>query len=199
MIRYPRRIFTAQPYLGYPPRDNSSRWPDRFYNNYGDNVNILLCPTDITVLPANPATFGSSPSNNIADAAPRSYLINGWNDYFQNPTDPQGMNEGDSMKEDAIGQPSDTIILGEKRHDAGDFCMDLLENGGNDFTGIAEQGRHDNNGTTSNQSNGAGSSGGSNYVMADFSARFIKFPQSVDSINLWAVADSNRVAYAIIY
>ena len=71
--------------------------------------------------------------------------------------------------------------------------MDLLENGGNDFTGIAEQGRHDNNGTTSSQSNGAGGSGGSNYVMADDSARFIKFPQSVDPLNLWAVSGSNRV------
>jgi prepilin-type processing-associated H-X9-DG protein len=46
---------------------------------------------------------------------------------------------------------------------------------------------------------GAGSSGGSNYAMADGSARFIKFPQSVDPLNLWAVTDSNRLAYAISY
>jgi prepilin-type N-terminal cleavage/methylation domain-containing protein/prepilin-type processing-associated H-X9-DG protein len=185
----------------YPPRNeqnDASRWPDRFYNNYGKNLNILLCPTDIAIL-SDPATVGLSPSNNVADASPRSYFINGWNDYFQNSNDPQGMNEGDSMKEGAIAHPSDTIILGEKRHDAGDFYMDLLENGGNDFTGIAEQGRHDNSGTTSNQSNGAGSSGGSNYVMADGSAHFLKFPQSVDPLNLWAVTDPNRTACAIIY
>ncbi len=61
------------------------------------------------------------------------------------------------MKGIAIVYPSDTIVLGEKRHDAGDFYMDLLEDGGNDFTGIAEQGRHSNNGVTSNQSKGTGS------------------------------------------
>jgi prepilin-type N-terminal cleavage/methylation domain-containing protein len=183
----------------YPPRNESDSWPNHLYDNYGRNLNVLLCPTDITVLLSNPATVGSSPSNNVPDASPRSYFINGWNDYFQNSSDPDGMNEGDSMKESAVAHSSDTILLGEKRHDAGDFYMDLLENGGNDFTGIAEQGRHDNNGTTSSQSNGAGGSGGSNYVMADFSARFIKFPQSVDPLNLWAVSGSNSVTYAIIY
>ncbi len=183
----------------YPPRNESDSWPNHLYDNYGRNLNVLLCPTDITVLLSNPATVGSSPSNNVPDASPRSYLFNGWNDYFQNSGDPEGMNEGDSIKESAIAHPSDTILLGEKRHDAGDFYMDLLENGGNDFTGIAEQGRHDNNGTTSSQSNGAGGSGGSNYVMADFSARFIKFPQSVDPLNLWAISGSNGVTYAIIY
>ncbi len=103
------------------------------------------------------------------------------------------------MKGIAIVYPSDTIVLGEKRHDAGDFYMDLLEDGGNDFTGIAEQGRHSNNGVTSNQSKGTGSSGGSNYAMADGSARFIKFPQSVDPLSLWAITDADRAAYAIIY
>jgi prepilin-type N-terminal cleavage/methylation domain-containing protein len=193
------KIYVDDNQGAYPPRNETDSWPNHFYDNYGKNLNILLCPTDITVLLSNPATVGSSPSNNVPDASPRSYFINGWNDYFQSSSDPQGLNEGDSMKEGAIAHPSDTIILGEKRHDAGDFYMDLLENGGNDFTGIAEQGRHDNSGTTSNQSNGAGSSGGSNYVMADFSARFIKFPQSVDPLNLWAVTDPNRAACAIIY
>ncbi len=193
------KIYVDDNQGAYPPRHETDSWPHHLYDNYGRNLNLLLCPTDIAVLLSNPATVGSSPSNNVPDAAPRSYFINGWNDYFENPNDPEGMNDGDSMKESAIAHPSDTILFGEKRHDAGDFYMDLLENGGNDFTGIAEQGRHDNNGTTSSQSNGAGSSGGSNYVMADFSARFIKFPQSVDPLNLWAISGPNGVAYAITY
>ena len=193
------KVYVDDSQGAYPPRNESDSWPNHFYDNYGRNLNVLLCPTDVTVLLSNPATVGASASNNVPDASPRSYLINGWNDYFQNPSDPQGLNEGDSIKEGAIAHPSDTILLGEKRHDAGDFYMDLLENGGNDFTGIAEQGRHDNNGTTSSQSNGAGGSGGSNYVMADFSAHFIKFPQSVDPQNLWAISGSNGVAYAITY
>jgi prepilin-type processing-associated H-X9-DG protein len=92
-----------------------------------------------------------------------------------------------------------TVVLGEKRHDAGDFYMDLRENGGNDFTGIVEQGRHGNNGRTSSQNLGASSTGGSNYAMADGSARFIKFPQAVDPFSMWAISDADRALYAIIY
>jgi prepilin-type processing-associated H-X9-DG protein len=182
----------------YPPRSETNSWPNHLYDDCGKNIKILLCPTDIALL-SDPVTVGSSPSNNVADASPRSYFINGWNDYFQSSSDPQGLNLGNSMKGNAIVYPSDTIVLGEKRHDAGDFYMDLLEDSGNDFTGIAEQGRHSNNGVTSNQSKGTGSSGGSNYAMADGSARFIKFPQSVDPLSLWAVTDASRAAYAIIY
>ena len=190
----------------YPPRDNISRWPNRFYENYGKNIKVLLCPTDLTLL-SNPATIGSSASNNVADSSPRSYFINGWNDYFASQfgtadwgtLEPQIFNYGSGIKENGILHPSDTIVLGEKKHDAGDFFMDLLENGGNDFSGIAEQGRHDNKGVTSSQSQGAGSSGGSNYAMADSSARFIKFPQSVSPLNLWAITDASRMLYAIGY
>ncbi len=201
----------AKIYLGdfqgvYPPRSNTSRWPDRLFNNYGRNVKVLLCPTDIAIL-SSPATVGSSPSNNVADASPRSYFINGWNDYFAGQfgttdwgtLEPDMFNSGTGLKETAILHPADTVVFGEKRHDAGDFYMDLLENGGNDFSGIAEQGRHDNGGRTSRQAKGVGSSGGSNYALTDGSARFIKFPQSVDPISLWAISDADRVNYAIIY
>ncbi|MGP8221116.1 MAG: prepilin-type N-terminal cleavage/methylation domain-containing protein [Limisphaerales bacterium] len=201
------KIYVDDNQGAYPPRNETDSWPNHLYDNYGKNLNILLCPTDIAVLFSSPATVGSSPSNNVPDASPRSYFINGWNDYFADrfgttdwaALEPQIVSYGSGINERAIVYPTDTIVLGEKRHDAGDFYMDLLENGGNDFTGIAEQGRHDNSGVTSSQNMGAGSSGGSNYVMADCSARFIKFPQSVDPLNLWAVTDPNRAACAIIY
>jgi hypothetical protein len=35
--------------------------------------------------------------------------------------------------------------------------------------------------------------------MTDGSARFIKFPQSVDPLSLWAISDSNRLANAMSY
>ena len=188
----------------YPPRSNTNRWPNQFYANYGRSVKVLLCPTDVAYF-AKPATTGLSPSNNVADASSRSYIINGWNDYFydtlsgsdfanyMNGTYPNG------LRQNAIAHLSQTVVLGEKRHDAGDFYMDLRENGGNDFTGILEQGRHDNNGVTSSQARGAGTTGGSNYALADCSARFIKFPQAVDPLSLWAISDADRTAYAIIY
>jgi prepilin-type N-terminal cleavage/methylation domain-containing protein len=190
----------------YPPRDNVNRWPNRWFDNYGKNIKLLLCPTDIA-LPTDPVSVGMSPSNNVADASPRSFFCNGWNDYFANiegttdwgTLESEIANAGVGIKENAIVHPSDLILLGEKQHTAGDFFMDLLENGGNDFTGIAEQGRHDNRGMTSSDIEGKGTTGGSNYAMTDGSTRFIKFPLAVDPLSLWANNDLDRANYAIQY
>ena len=189
----------------YPPRINfstvNSRWPDKFYDYYGKNLNLLICPSETTNAPE---TANDSMQTARADFAPRSYIINGWNEFFQslkNPNDPLGLNEGNSMKEDAIANPAETIVLGEKTDANGDFYMDLNEGSyggsvGNDFGGILNQSRHNSNGTDG--INGTGS-GGSNHAMADGSARFIKFPQSVNPINLWAVTDAIRGSYIINY
>jgi prepilin-type N-terminal cleavage/methylation domain-containing protein len=32
----------------YPPRSDTDRWPDKFYDNYGKNLKLLLCPTETT-------------------------------------------------------------------------------------------------------------------------------------------------------
>jgi prepilin-type N-terminal cleavage/methylation domain-containing protein len=191
----------------YPPRRETNSWPNQFYADYGKNVKILLCPTDVGTSFTKPATVGASFSNNVADASPRSYIINGWNDYYadQLGTTAWGalgtylLNSGTGLRQSVIVHPSQTVVLGEKKHDAGDFYMDLLENLGNDFTGILEQGRHDNSGRTSSQAKGAGSTGGSNYALADGSARLVKFPQAVDPLSMWAISDADRAAYAILY
>jgi len=63
----------------YPPRYGGttiSRWPDKLYDLYGKNLKLLLCLDETTT----PATGGDT---TVADNAPRSYLINGWNDYWQ--------------------------------------------------------------------------------------------------------------------
>jgi len=165
----------------YPPRSDTDRWPDKLYDSYGKSLKLLLCPSEIT---NTPASNGGSPSNNVADAAPRSYFINGWNDYFVGPDD-SGLNDGDSMKEGAIIYPSDTLILGEKTSDHGDFYMDLLENNGNDFTGILNQERHD-------------GGNGSNYAFADGSARYLKNHMALYPLNLWAISDTNRSYYTVV-
>jgi prepilin-type N-terminal cleavage/methylation domain-containing protein len=177
----------------YPPRSSDKtpldRWPDKLYDNYGRNLNLLLCPSE--PIP-NPTTEGAGDST-VADNAPRSYIINGWNDYFvyENPQkDPQGLNDGDSMREQAIADTSGTIVFGEKTDANGDFYMDLNEgSAGNDFAGILNQSRHDSTPQASSTGWGAG---GSNHAMADGSARFIKFPQSVTPMNLWAITDLGR-------
>ena len=189
----------AQMYVGenngaYPPHVSTDRWPDRFLDYYGKNVKLLLCPSEIT---NSPVTLGSgSNSNNVADAAPRSYLINGWNDYFSDTLSAadfasfMGGIYPAGLKENAILHPSDTIVLGEKFSQRGDFYMDLKAGGGDDFVGVAEQSRHDSTGP------GSGT-GGSNYAFSDGSARFMKVYTSLYPLNLWCISDLNRTAYNI--
>jgi prepilin-type N-terminal cleavage/methylation domain-containing protein len=186
----------------YPPRDFSSRWPDRLYDNYGKNLKLLLCPNDnlnLSATPPTPQSIGYGASNNIADASVRSFFLNGWNDYFSDKSGIPVSNWGSlstymttngmGVRQTDILHQSDTIVLGEKEFDHGDFYMDLGENGGNDFTGILEQSRHDSRGP------GTGS-GGSNSTFADGSARFIKYGQSLWPLTLWCVSDANRTLYA---
>ncbi|HEY2081506.1 MAG TPA: prepilin-type N-terminal cleavage/methylation domain-containing protein [Verrucomicrobiae bacterium] len=194
----------------YPPRDLTSRWPDRLYDNYGKNLKLLLCPNDnlnLAATPPTPQSYGYGASNNMADASVRSYFINGWNDYFSDksgiPVSDWGTlstymtTNGLGVRETDIIHQSDTIVLGEKEFEHGDFYMDIGEPSsgpggtgtGNDFTGVLEQSRHDSRGP------GTGS-GGSNLTFADGSARFIKYGQSLWPITLWCISDANRTTYA---
>ena len=100
------------------------------------------------------------------------------------------------MMEQAVEDTSGTILLGEKTAENGDFYMDLNEGSGNDFAGILNQSRHDSTPQASAAGRGAG---GSNNAFADGSARFIKFPQAVNPINLWAVNEAGRTNYVISY
>ena len=178
----------------YPPRSEISRWPNRLYQNYGQNINVLLCPSD-GINGQTPAT--GADANNPADGAPRTYLINAFNDYFQSilsDADWAAYTSGTystGMKESIIKHPSETIIFGEKKTDAMDYYMDFYEGVGNDVDRV-EQSRHDGAGP------GSGS-GGSNYGFADGSATYIKYPGSLSPINLWAVTDAARTNYAASY
>jgi prepilin-type N-terminal cleavage/methylation domain-containing protein len=180
----------------FPPRSSTNRWPNVLYDNYGRNIKLLLCPSETTNAPLTDAS--SSTTTNVADSAPRSYFINGWNDYFANSTtDPSGLNNGDSMKQSAIIYPSDTLLFGEKTAGHGDFYMDLNEGvAGNDFEGILNQSAHD--ATVADRISGSGS-GGSNYAITDGSAQFIKFPNALQPLNLWAIGDAARSSYAASY
>jgi prepilin-type N-terminal cleavage/methylation domain-containing protein len=175
-----------------PPRLTADRWPDKFYDFYGKNVKLLLCPSEITNTPAT-----ISPSNDVADAASRSYFINGWNDYFFDHltasdfaslymagTYPVG------LKESEIVHPSETIVLGEKISSRGDFYMDMLAGNGDDFSGAVAQDRHAGRGEGTR-------TGGSNNTFADGGARFYKYGTAFYPLNLWAVSDADRTADSI--
>jgi len=186
----------------FPPRSQTNRWPNRFYDAYGKNEKLLLCPTDAGQ--ATPPATGGGVSNNVADFVPRSFLINGWNEYFRDTlgeplfssqymagTYPLG------LKENAVVFSSDTVVLGEKFHTAADFYMDLLEGAGNDINLIAEQSRHG-GGASASATTGQGR-GGANYSFADGSARYLKCPRAFNPLNLWCISDSNRKSSEFVH
>ena len=188
------RMYVDENHATLPPHITASRWPDKFYDLYGKNLKVLVCLSETTNFPA---TIG--PSNNVADAAPRSYFINGWNDYFF-----EKLGAADyasqfrsgtfqtGIKENAILHPSDTVVLGEKESYRGDFYMDMLAGNGDDFAGAVAQERHSGRGPGT-------ATGGSNNVYADGSARYNRFGTAFSPLNLWAVSDVNRLANAIQY
>jgi len=168
-----------------PSREVQGRWPTQLRDGYKD-LRVLRCPSDVP----NPAS-GSGDTNKFpADVAGRSYIINGFNDYFEasmgGSFSMAGI-VGKAMRESDVRLPSETIMFGEKQGDKpehGHFYMDFLEGVGNDVTEV-EQGRH---ATAARNSRG----GGSDYTFADGSVRFLRFGKSFIPVNLWATEDKWR-------
>jgi prepilin-type N-terminal cleavage/methylation domain-containing protein len=188
-----------------PPRSSVERWPEAFRSNYF-NTNLLRCPSD---RPGIPATGGTDMTKYPADGTPRSYMINGFNDYFKDTLSAadfnafMGASSSACMKRTDVPHPSDTIIFGEKKSTSPHYYMDLLEPGaspdfpgrvlGNDDTEL-EQGRHAGLGPGTR-------SGGSVYAMFDGSARYIRYWRALGPLNLWCVLDADRSspAYALTH
>ena len=165
----------------FPPRTNAWRWPTLLLEYYR-TTNMLLCPTDL--LRGPPQTDFASPT--LADRANRSYLINGWNDYFAD-----ALTTSRCMKDLAVIYPSDTLMFAEKKNlpiPAMDYFMDLDEGVGNDFDKV-EQGCH---GASTKHIN----AGGSNFAYVDGSVRYNRYGATVWPLNFWAVNDTNRLRFA---
>ncbi|MEY2410894.1 MAG: hypothetical protein QOF48_3564 [Verrucomicrobiota bacterium] len=164
----------------YPPR-MMPFWPNRMKPDY-ESVKLLVCPTDnppptpiaiFITLPGDP-TFGS-----------RSYMINGWNDYYQSTlanaqwVQFENMNWPFGMPESAVPEPSDTISFGEKLTGSPHVFMDFFQGAGNDLDEI-EQGRHSNPGLRRG-------SGGGNFSFVDGSVQYLRYGKMLAPLNLWAV------------
>jgi prepilin-type N-terminal cleavage/methylation domain-containing protein len=163
----------------FPARNLPNAWTTALQPYYKD-LRLLRCPSD----GPNPAHSINDPSW-PADSAPRSYIINGWNDYFQE-TMTNGFSMGGIMgktvKESVIKYPSETILFGEKKTDSIHYYMDFLEPPiGNDVDEL-EHARH----------NGGTRAGGSDYAFADGSARYLRYGQCLAPLNLWAVTETWR-------
>jgi prepilin-type N-terminal cleavage/methylation domain-containing protein/prepilin-type processing-associated H-X9-DG protein len=169
----------------YPPRVRSNRWPTLLQDYYG-SLKMLVCASDG---PNPPATATNSLT--LADASPRSYIINGWNDYFKYGMDTnayQRYMSGDAslvMSEANIAEPSQTILFGEKDNKSPHYYMDYEQY--DDLLQL-DQSRHS-SGLKDALGNGGG---GSNYAFTDGSSRFLKFGKALSPINLWDVVPAQR-------
>jgi len=147
----------------FPVRSGTEKWTTLLLDGYKD-VKLLKCPSDIP----NPSTFGGP---NLADNAPRSYIINGFNDYFN------GVRQTNGLPESIINEPVDTVLFGEKEGTLpsnGHFWMDSYDY--DDLIQI-DQIRH---------------TAGSNYAFADGSSRYMGFGRTFSPINMWAVIEEIR-------
>ena len=175
-------MYTGEHENRLPVRQIPNAWPQALFEGYND-VRILRCPTDGPNVPASHVELAAQGFK--ADSAPRTYIMNGWNDYFQETIPGWVFSKinGTVMDEGSVVKASDTVVFGEKDNGSKHFYMDFLESSsGNDF----EELDHSMHGT------GAKGSGGSNYAFVDGSVRWLRSGMSVAPENLWAVTDRWR-------
>jgi competence protein ComGC len=167
-------MYSADNNRQFPVRTRSNAWPTTILPGYKD-LRLLVCPSD----GPNPATFNTS-SNYPADRAPRSYIHNGWSDFYKLrfPQSPPTT----AICETDIGYPAATIAFGEKAHDSGHFYFDF--DGYDDIQQI-EQARHD-------RSQQTPQTGGSNHAMVDGQVQYLKYGAALAPVNLWAVTEQYR-------
>jgi len=173
----------------FPPR-SSPYWPSRTWKGYED-LRILICPTD------RPEGDAAEDMTN-PDYAPRSYLLNGFNDYFQetlsNVPGTNGVSQYQQyldrkwpfgFAESAMAEPTETIVFGEKPSADLNKHMDVLDPLQQPWQRQVEDSRHSN-------SRRAQRTGGSNYAFGDSSVRFIRWPHYLTPVNLWLVTRNAR-------
>jgi prepilin-type N-terminal cleavage/methylation domain-containing protein/prepilin-type processing-associated H-X9-DG protein len=156
----------------YPPRRQLTNSWIYALKPYYLNDKILKCPSD---------SFFEW----------RSYLINGFNDYWQSTLSPAEYKQvmawqfPQGMKQTKIPLPSDTVLFGEKKSGSYHVHMDFGQDAGNDKQQVDHAKHRSGNGEKA---------GGSNFAMADGSVRFMKYAGSVKPLNLWAITEVWRNA-----
>ncbi len=184
-----------------PPRYGVPYWTLPLYPYY-DTVALLKCPSDRRwrtkqAWPPNVTQPASGLLPYDVDGSHRSYLMNGWNDYFKITLPPDAMKTFQaildmtppqfswsySVKLGDIPQPSETVLFGEKKSASPQAYMDFLQGqaGGDDINEV-EHGRH----------GSGGRSGKSNFAFLDGSVRSLGFGKSITPINLWSSTPAYR-------
>lgn len=185
-LAYATQIYTDDE-KGELPRRSSPSWMETLRPIYRD-FKIIRCPADL---------IASSPTNSgyPAHAAPRTYIMNGWSDYFQTTLSADDWELykiykwPNGLKQSLIREPSETIIFGEKKGTSFHVHMDFYQgNVGNDVEELEQQ------------MHGAGLNrvGMSDYSMADASVRGIRAGKSLNPVNLWAMVENWRTNIAVV-
>jgi len=111
----------------YPPRTHPNRWCDRLLDGY-QNVKLLWCPED-----RNPRTTSMNTNGWPAAASPRSYVMNGYNDYFNDEPVPIRCavldlhgKDGQMAVQDLVLDTTDTIIFGDGKIDLRNEEVDVV-------------------------------------------------------------------------
>jgi hypothetical protein len=142
------RLYADDNEGGFTLRSGNHRWPSALQDNYKD-VRILRWPSDLETLKK---AGGLNDTNKLAgDTAPRSYIINGWNDYFKATLSAEDFNKYmgaqycTPLNEQAVRLPSETNFIQGEEQPVRPLYMDFLETvsgvQGNDITEL-DQGRH---------------------------------------------------------
>jgi len=168
-----------------PPCQPTNRWPAQLYAHYS-NLRLLLCPRDDQAVDQ----ASTSATNAPPDEAPRSFLMNGFQDYFQ-PSDapPAKTKLVASVNEHAIRHPTEAIVFGEKKSQSAQFYV-LLDSAAT-YLADLEESRHGGKEGPANQS------GYSNYAFADGHVGILRYGKSTCPLNLWAITEEGRSKYGL--
>ncbi|HEY5909638.1 MAG TPA: prepilin-type N-terminal cleavage/methylation domain-containing protein [Verrucomicrobiae bacterium] len=180
-LRLAVAVYTADHGGWLPPRRTGERWPAQLQPQYVQ-VDLLRCPADLQTSP-------TTNTNRVPDLAPRSYLFNGFQDHYE-AQGLTGAKEFPPIRESTILKPVDTILFGEKKTASAQYYL-VLAMDADRYLPDLEESRH--GGTEA----AGDKSGSSNFAFADGGVRSIRYGLSLCPINLWALAEEGRTAYAV--
>ncbi len=173
----------------FPPRIQTNRWCTTLLPHYQD-LRILKCPSDIWAKATTNAAAGSG--TRPAESVARTYLINGFDDYYRHIVGTAGMprfrqlgNGEVVINEQNIPEPSATVAFGERDNRPGgtpQYHMDY--DALDDMNGL--------NQTMHGNSTRTGKGGGSNYAMVDGHVDFLRYGRTFNPVNMWAVSPKER-------
>jgi prepilin-type N-terminal cleavage/methylation domain-containing protein len=178
-------IQRLRPYYGGSPSTNLAAVQSGLY------ATASAAPSAASVEPNSGVDkIVECPKGHLMEVTPHSYLINGFNDYFQTTLTSAEFNDiymqwlwPYGMRMGAIPEPVDTVLFGEKLASSHHVHMDFAQGPGNDLDEIDHARHHSGSGKNN---------GNSNHAFVDGSVRSVRYGAALNPVNLWAIVDEYR-------